>query len=205
MYTRPDRGVAICYPTPWNIAVLTGWGWPDIIPIRDRLIANAVRAGRSETEATRWINALIAGQKTDAEALELVAERAVPKDAAGTEVWDVADLPRSRWYRNAWRRSRNGGPISIDLEAAKALDLFRIPRVRKKAIEESEAQREDAIMAGSPLVSRLEQIKDIDLAALGRSIRGAQSLFQLRRLWPRVLPMINLAPAPQTQAARRPN
>jgi hypothetical protein len=36
------------------------------------------------------------------------------------------EIPQDRTYRNAWRMSRNGGPIRIDSEKALAIDEQRM-------------------------------------------------------------------------------
>jgi hypothetical protein len=72
--------------------------------------------------ATRFIEALAYGGLTEDEARELIAEKDVPSFYQSYEIMDSSELPQDRMHRNAWRRSRNGGPIYVDALKAQEID-----------------------------------------------------------------------------------
>jgi hypothetical protein len=65
------------------------------------------------------------GGLTTAEAYGVMRDRFCAHLGRGCELWDTEDVPTDRTYRNAWRRSHNGGPIVIDEEKARAIDEAR--------------------------------------------------------------------------------
>jgi hypothetical protein len=71
--------------------------------------------------ARRWVDAMADGGLTELEAVTLIGERDRPLGASAMEVIDAAELPE-RHYRNAWRRSTNGGPVWVDDDARLAID-----------------------------------------------------------------------------------
>ena len=65
---------------------------------------------------------MLFGGCTTAEAYGIIRDRDCSHLGTGCELWDASDLPTDRRYRNAWRRSHNGGPIYIDDRAAMLID-----------------------------------------------------------------------------------
>ncbi len=81
------------------------------------------RPDRPEADRQRlaraWCMAKTFGGLEESEAIDLI----VAKDAtpwSSVEIMDQSELPARQW-RNAWRRSSNGGPIWIDDKAAEAI------------------------------------------------------------------------------------
>lgn len=159
VYTRPDGGVSICCPAREIMAHLTGGGF-FANPARgviDHRIEAETAAGRPEWLAHRYVKALAFGGCTDAEAFEIIRDRDCAPHGTGFELWDFDDLPQDRWFRSAWRRSHNGGPVYIDMDKARKIQLQRIASIAKVSLQ----------------LQRWKQ-----------RIRQASSVEELRRIWP---------------------
>lgn len=192
---RSDGGVAIIVPVPSAMRELTGGGRPWLGPRRQIEIENLVRGNVPEDMAARWIDALIAGDATTAEAYEEILLRSREPDHAAIELVDIAEVPSlrdpdgNRWCRNAWRRSMNGGPIYIDLERAVPIEQRRLLAARQRALKQCEGDEAEALLMGKMAqLGRRERILDIDLAALGQRMRAARSEAELQALWPAAIP-----------------
>jgi hypothetical protein len=128
VYTRHDGGVSICHPAPSCVAWLgCGGFWNGRTPesLEDQ-VKSSVAQGRLEWAARRFIRAMDKGGCTEAEAYAIIRDRDCAHLGTGFEVWDSRDLPQDRWFRDAWRRSANGGPIGIDMKAARRIQTRRI-------------------------------------------------------------------------------
>ena len=66
-----------------------------------------------------FVMAMQFGGCTDAEAYEIMRDRFCAHLGSGIELWDTTDVPKDRWFREAWVRSHNGGPIDISLTKAR--------------------------------------------------------------------------------------
>lgn len=86
------------------------------------------RPDRSDREAfaAQWIDALVHGGYSEREAVLLIAEFSMPAFATAVQLVDVNEIPTDRRYRDAWRRSSNGGPIWIDDDRAREIDEARL-------------------------------------------------------------------------------
>lgn len=117
--TRPDGGVAITIPSemgilylmhgptgPWHPWFDRPW-WFGLVQWR-----RMVKRGVPAKAAWRYAQTMMKGGVTRREAIEIIAAR----DCRGLaiEIVDVSEIPDDRTYRDAWRRSVNGGPIWID-------------------------------------------------------------------------------------------
>lgn len=80
--------------------------------------------GVGDDAARRFVCAMQFGGLTEPQAWDVVVARFCAPFGSACEVWDDADLPDWR-YRDAWRRSTNGGPIWIDEAKALAIDEAR--------------------------------------------------------------------------------
>ena len=190
LYTLPGSTVSICYPAEECIAELTRGGRPMLRGRRDWEIEKFVRGGIPEDIAVRWIDAVIGGGKTTAGAFELVRLKDVPREAMAVEVMEIEDVPRDRWFRDAWRRSSNGGPIYIDLEKAIEVQARKIAAARNDMIQRCKSNEPIDIMLGNErLIGFWERVEGIDLADLGRRLRLARSPVEVRALWPKELPV----------------
>lgn len=75
--------------------------------------------GNREKLAYRWVEALAHGGVSYEEAIRMVGEKDRPVGGCAMEIVLRSDIPNDRWFRNAWKRSQNGGPIYIDLNRAR--------------------------------------------------------------------------------------
>lgn len=192
---RSDGGVAVIVPVPSALRELTSGGRPWLGARRQVEIENFVRGGMPEETAARWIDALIAGNATTAEAYEHILMRSREPDQAAIDLVDIAEVPAlrdpagNRWCRNAWRRSMNGGPVYIDIQRAIELEQKRLVRARAAALKQCEADEAEALIGGDmSRLGRRERILQIDLAALGQRMRAARSEAELQALWPAEIP-----------------
>lgn len=113
------------------VSEIMRWWWADEIPmelakaweVEKFLREKRWRPDRSDREelARRFIDALDKGGLDEREAVSLIIDKDAPAWSTAHEIVDVADLPPGT-YRNAWRRSKNGGPIWIDEAKAQEID-----------------------------------------------------------------------------------
>ncbi len=174
--TRPDGGVSLTNPTSEIMSWLTLGGAPEGYFGRinwDAQIEEMTGRRVPQDVAVRYVRGLQSGGFTDAEAYELIRDRDTNPEWTGKEVWDPSEVPTGRWYRNAWVRSQNGGPIYIHLERAKYVQFWRI----RGAISQEERRRENDIELFDAPVS-------CDLRAIKQRIRSARDDLSLRRIWP---------------------
>lgn len=192
VYTRPDGRVSVCAPSLTALRYMTGgggrWDPPEgkmwyrannashliDVPYRFRdqkfiaptwLLNAQIDAqaanGVGDRAARRFVHAMQFGGCTDAEAYQIMRDRFCAPHGSGFELVD--SLPHDRWFRDAWRRGHNGGPIDIDMKAARAIQLRRI---------KSAAERHKA---------------DLELPRWRERIRRAASAEELRVVWPKGL------------------
>jgi hypothetical protein len=175
---REDGGVSICTPTDWALAAMCNggawrsfpWFYPGFDEVQiERMIARGIRSD----VAQRYARAMMVGGCTTAEALEIIRDRDCEPLGTAIELWDKAELPRERWFRNAWRRSHNGGPIHIDLAAAMPIHFANL-----RALAEIEDRRRGASF------DEWRPPLDIDWQAIRRQIRRAKSVEELRTIRP---------------------
>jgi hypothetical protein len=109
-----------------------GGRWDDIIRwdrgFLDRQIAAQSADGVGEWAAARFVRAMQFGGCSTPEAYGIMRDRFCAHLGSGHELWDTADVPRDRTYRNAWRRSHNGGPILLDERKVRKLQEMRMWR-----------------------------------------------------------------------------
>lgn len=137
IYTRHGGGVSICAPSATALAYMTSGGgrWDGFDPgFLDRQIAKQSEHGVGERAARRFVQAMQFGGCTTAEANEIMRDRFCAHLGTGCELWAVDEIPQDRWFRNAWRRSHNGGPICVDMQAARRIQRARLAdfTMRKK-------------------------------------------------------------------------
>lgn len=192
--TRPDRGVSIIHPTPEVMSFLTNGGMPDGYLgrtiqfdwevykfVRDPNWHPHLTLAKRERIAARWIFCVMFGGLTEAEAHGLVRDKDIEDDWTAAEIVDDSELPSDRWFRNAWTRSPNGGPISVDLDRARPLQRRHI----LTAIDEAKKPlRDDVAFGDHAALFRLSRLDAIDLPALGRAVRTAETEQALRAVWP---------------------
>lgn len=162
VYTRFDGGVSVTCPTDWIMHVLAhGQFWLGMPRgFVDAQIERQIARGVHPYAAVRYARAMVSGGLTTAEALEVIRDRDCGHLGTAHELWDVDDIPRDQWFRNAWVRSHNGGPIGIDLRKAKRIQYQRLTAAASK----------------SRATIQLGRWRD--------RIRKAETSEDLRRLWP---------------------
>ena len=137
-----DGGVWICRPMPDAIRWLGCGGYWGSAPrgFLDTQIERQIADGIAPDVARRYAMAMQFGGCTTAQALEIIRDRDCAPHGTAIELWDVGDLPADRWFRDAWRRSPNGGPISIDLGRAKPVQWTRA----RDAVTQENKRRQDS-------------------------------------------------------------
>jgi hypothetical protein len=187
VYTRHDGGVSVCAPSLTALRFMTGGGgrW-DGYPhgFIDRQIARQSEEC-GERHAVRFVRAMQFGGCTDAEAYELMRDRFCAHHGSGIELWAVGEVPEDRWFRDAWVRSHNGGPIDISLPKAKGIQFQRIT----DAVDQENARRRKEI-------NLFDRPIQPDWSLLRDAIRKAVGVAELRHVWPSDLPSPNSRLAP---------
>lgn len=169
LYTRKDGGVSICVPSPSCVRWMSSGGrWDD----RERgfieaQIERSVQDGIPEWVADKFVRAMAFGGCTEAEAFALIRDRDC-HDGFAHEI--VTDLP-DRWFRDAWRRSHNGGPITIDIEEARKIQFHKI----KRAVDRENAARERDLY-GEPSI--------VDWGLIKSRIKKAGDEADIKKVWP---------------------
>lgn len=174
VYTRHDGGVNVCCPAPDAIAWMGcggfwnsyGRGFVDV------QIERMIARGLPPDVARRYARAMQFGGCTTAEALEIIRDRDCAPHGTGIELWDISEIPADRWYRDAWTRSHNGGPINIDIKKAKPIQWKRA----RAFVSYENKRRADAFEIVRPIEVNWEMIR--------RSIARAKDHDELRRVWP---------------------
>lgn len=173
VYTRHDGGVTVCWPSANAIRWLANGGrWPGR-PKEwlDEQVDRHIAAGHHEWTVRRYVQAMQNGGCTTAEALEIIRDRDCAHLGTGFELWYAEELP-DRWFRDAWRRSHNGGHIEINMIAARNIQLRRIC-----AAIDSEDKRSRSWLSTSKPVH-------IDRSHILSQINKARSPTELMRVWP---------------------
>lgn len=119
LWTRHDGRVSVTHPSETCLRWMsTGGRWADqprgFVEVQiDRQIANGI----NPDVAAKFARAMAFGGLTRAEGLALIRDRDC-RDGTAHD-WITADDLPDRWFRDAWRRSHNGGPIRLDLDACR--------------------------------------------------------------------------------------
>jgi hypothetical protein len=133
--TNPDNSVAVVVPSPRCVKALhdgrdiPGWLTPLRIAwnfLSDPMWRPELSPVARAKLAGRWVMARLMGGLEEREAVSLIGEVTAPPYATALEVVDASEIPADRTHRNAWRRSRNGGPIWIDETHAQSIDEARM-------------------------------------------------------------------------------
>jgi hypothetical protein len=177
LYSRQDGGVSVCTPAPSCLRwMATGGRWADKPRgFLDVQIERQIAAGHRPDAAARFARALAFGGVTEREAYEIIRDRDCGHLGTAHELIDASELP-DRWFRNAWVRSHNGGPVSISVEKAKPIQWGRI----RAAYHEEQNRRAEAL-------EDLPEIR-VDFGALRSAIKRASDETELFRVWPEILP-----------------
>lgn len=150
-------------------------GYWDLMPrgFVDVQIERQIADGIDRDAARRFAHALAFGGCSEAEAWDIIAERDCRRFGTGLDLIDIGDLP-DRWFRDAWRRSPNGGPIRVDLDAARNIQWWRL-----QAAGERLARHRARSIDGIPF--------EIDWSDVRARIKSVQNEHELKRIWPEEL------------------
>lgn len=176
VYTRPNGEVWICIPSDNAVRWMANGGrWAEYSRgFLDIQIERDIAEGVLQSTAVRYARAMHFGGCTTAEALEILRDRDC-RTGTAHELYDMADLP-DRWFRDAWRRGHNGGPICIDRAMSRVVQFRRI----KLAAEKEAARRaNDMDLVDRPL--------DLPWGAIRDRINASADENDLRRIWPEEL------------------
>lgn len=172
VYTRFDGGVSLCIPAPECIRELSSGGAWGGMPrgFVETQIERQIAAGHRPDAARRFAHGMAFGGLTTAEALDVIAERDCRHLGTGLELCIPSELP-SRWFRDAWRRGANGGPINIDLRLARPIQWKRI----RQFVADENKRRSEAWDGLPELKPDFGSIKD--------QIKRADDSDSLQRIW----------------------
>lgn len=172
LYTRHDGGVTVTYPTPEVFRVMQCGGFWNDKPSGyvQTQIERQIQAGIDPDHARRFAHAVAFGGCSEAETWEIIRDRDCARHGTLHELIDVADLP-DRWFRDAWRRSSNGGPPSVDLEKARPIQWKRL----LDAVSQENKRREFDLFGPAPI--------RISKAEYQTAIKHARDDEELRKVW----------------------
>jgi hypothetical protein len=173
LYTKHDGGVAVCHPAQECLRAMQVGGYWNDRPrgFVEAQIERQIAAGHRPDAAARFARALAFGGLTEREAYEIIRDRDCGHRGTAHELIDFDELP-DRWFRNAWTRSHNGGPVGISLEKARPIQWARI----RAAVKAEAAARAEAFDPRPEL--------RVDWGAIRSSIKRAGDVDDLRRIWP---------------------
>jgi hypothetical protein len=162
VYTRPDGGVSVCAPSLTALRYMTNGGgrWDDILladrEFLDRQIDAQAANGVGERAARRFVHAMQFGGCTEAEAYEIMRDRYCAPHGSAFELVD--GVSHDRWFRNAWRRSHNGGPIGIDMVVARKIQLAKLQNFSQQRHLDLRWPRWRQLVRAADTPERLKQI-----------------------------------------------
>lgn len=178
VYTAHDGSVSVTCPSAEIFRIMAVGGYWDLAPrgFVERQIELQIKGGIDPDHARRFAHAVAFGGCTAAEVWDIVKDRDCARHGTLHELHDVDDIPVDRWFRDAWSRSRNGGPIGIDLEKARPLQWERLA----SAVDAENKRRVKAWYRRDPL--------QIDEGRIRDAISAAQCHEELKHVWIEGLP-----------------
>lgn len=191
VYTRPDCRVGVLVPAPEWLAGVTGVGGliereQSVEQILLHMVPKAEGGlGLSAAQAIYYVNSCVNGGLAPKDAYALLVMRDVPTDCSGVEIWHTEDVPADRWFRDAWRRAPEGGPIHIDLDAARAIQAKRIVAMRRATIARLEDDSDMAALmtiGGNVVPFLLDAWRGLPMDTIGKRLAAAASADELRRI-----------------------
>ena len=174
VYTRhKDGGVSVCTPTAWALQWLSCGGFWGIRPRGwyDAQVERQIARGVHADAARRFVKAMVLGGCNTQEAYAIIRDRDCAHLGYHIELMNYDELP-NRWFRNAWKRSANGGPVDVDLRLARPLQWQHV----RAAVAAENKTRAESFDANRPVAADWEQIRS--------AIRHARDEEELRRVWP---------------------
>jgi len=172
VYNNFKGGVQVCHPAPEIFRIMSLGGYWSRAPrgFVETQIGRQIAAGISPDHARKFAEAVAFGGLTEAESWEVIRDRDCARHGNQHEIFRLTDLP-DRWFRGAWSRSHNGGPIGIDLEAARLVHWSRI----RAAVNDENKRRREAFEPLRPIAPRWNTVRN--------AIKHARDEDELRRVW----------------------
>ena len=142
VYTSHAGMLMICEPNQETMSAMsTGGLWRDypkgFVDIQiDRQIADGV----APDVAARYARSVAFGGCSTSEALEIIRDRDCAPNGYNIDLMDVSEIPADKWFRDAWMRSHNGGPIGVSMKKAKDIQFSRVRQRLKRKSEANVGQ-----------------------------------------------------------------
>lgn len=176
-------GVTVLAPSVNALRFMAvGGRWPDAPPgFLDEQIERHVNDSRNHDGtdvppvrrdvAARFVRAMQFGGLTEHEAWQVTRQKDCERWGTACEIMRLDELPGDRWFRDAWSRSHNGGPIVIDLKKARQQQWRRL-----HAAVTQENKRRDLDLFGAA------EIK-LDKLTWQKAMVDARDEDELRKVW----------------------
>lgn len=179
LYTRHEGGVSLCYPSPDIFQIMQSGGYWSDRPsgFIEKQILRQVNDGINPDHAKRFAHAVAFGGCSEAEAWEIIRDRDCARHGTNHELVNTSELP-DRWFRDAWVRGHNGGPIRIDTKLAAGIQWKKIQHAT--AIENGHRASD---IFGKPEI-KLSKDK------YRRLITMARDEEEIRVIWPEGVPVV---------------
>lgn len=172
--TAWDGGVRVTYPTAEIFEIMANGGyWADRPRgFLWRQIQLQIEGGIDPEHAKRFAYAVQFGGLSTPEIYAVLRDRDCARHGKDHDLIEPAELP-DRWFRDAWTRGHNGGPVWINLEKARGIQRAKI----NQAIADENKRRK---------FEGLRTVR-VDRAAIDAGIKNARDDEELRRIWPQSL------------------
>lgn len=127
----------------------------------------------SEDAASRFVKGMRWGGLSTQEVWEVIRLHDCTRGDDGLlhELIDTTELP-DRYFRDAWTRSANGGPVRVDVEKAKHVHWDRMVNI----VEFENARRSRLLFELPPV--------PFDRNFYRNAIKNARDADELKRIWP---------------------
>lgn len=178
VYTRhSDGGVDVCIPSAEIFRIMQFGGYWDDRPrgFVQTQIERQIEGGIAPDHARRFAHAVAFGGCTEAEVYDIIRDRDCARHGTLHELIDASELP-DRWFRDAWRRSPNGGPVGVDLDKARNVQWKRLCF----AVNEENKRRALDLFGLAPI--KLPKL------TYQNAIKHARDEDELRKVWIKGLP-----------------
>lgn len=177
VYNAFKGNIEVCHPSPQIFAIMSHGGWWDLAPrgFVDRQIERQVSSGIDPDHAARFAKAVAFGGVTEAETWGIIKDRDCARHGDLHEVQRLEELP-GRWFRDAWRRGRNGGPIGVDLEKARHVQFQNL-----KVAFNGYAKKQEFEYLPKPKIAP-------QWLTIRSAIRHARDEDELRKVWIKGVP-----------------
>ena len=181
VYTRHDKGITVCVPHQDIFSIMSNGGYWGRMPrgFVQAQIERQIESGIAPDHARRFAHAVAFGGCSEAEVWGIIKDRDCARHGTLHELIDASELP-DRWFRDAWRRSSNGGPVGVDIEKARRVQWHRICA----AVADENKKRELDLFGPPPIKLRKLTYQN--------AIRHARDDEELRRIW---VPGLSLQPS----------